>query len=232
MPILLAALLAAEASLDAGLGLHGERRAAISARAGDEDLRVSLGAMQFAGLQAPERQELSLGVETSRFRGELKIVPQSAGLLRAAAEAGVHFESWGLVLAARAASLGRTRLRGIGARVELEGSLTGSVRAGGSANAWALQLDTPPSADPWAAWGASTLDWGERWEAGIWISKDLGDFSLTPALSAARAAAFEARASMAAEFQLGPVKLRAEAALGRARQNIQGEVACGLTLTL
>src|SRR5437763_9120385 len=110
MPILLAALLAAEASLDAGLGLRGERRAAISARAGDEDLRVSLGAMQFAGLQAPERQELSLGVETSRFRGELTIVPQSAGLLRAAAEAGVHFESWGLVLAPRAASLGRTRL--------------------------------------------------------------------------------------------------------------------------
>src|SRR5438309_2715101 len=141
MLILLAALLAAEASLDAGLGLHGERRAAISARAGDEDLRISFGAAQFAGLQAPERQELSLGAESRLFRGELKVVPQSAGLLRAAAELGVHFESGGLVLAARAASLGRTQLRGLGARAELEGNLWEGIRAGGSATAWALQLD-------------------------------------------------------------------------------------------
>jgi hypothetical protein len=230
--MLLAALLAAEASLDAGIGLHGERRAAISARAGDEDLRISLGATQFAGPQAPERQELSFSAETPRFRGELKVVPQSAGLLRAAAEVGVHSESWGLVLAARAASLGRTSLRGIGARAELEGNLAEGTRAGGSATAWALHLDAPPSADPWTAYGAATLDWGDRWEAGVWLSKELGDLSLTPALALAQSTAFEARASLTAELQWGPVKLRAGAALGRARGNVQGELACGLTLTL
>src|SRR4051794_36758102 len=107
MLALVAALLAAEASLDAGLSLHGERRAGLSARAGDEDLRLSLGAWQFGGPQAPERQELALGIATPAFRAELKVVPQSAGLFRAAAEAGVHSGTLGLVLAARTASLGR-----------------------------------------------------------------------------------------------------------------------------
>jgi hypothetical protein len=232
MLFLLAALVAAEASLDAGVGLHGERRTAISARAGDEELRISLGAAQFSGLQAPERHELSVSAETPLFRGELKVVPVSAGLLRVAAEAGVHSETMGLVLAARAVSLGRTSLRAIGARAELEGTLTEGVRAGGSATVWALQLDAPRSADPWAAYGAATLDWGERWEAGAWISKELGDVSLTPGLSAAQSTALEARASFAAEIQLGPVKLRVEAALGRARSALQGDVACGLTLAL
>jgi hypothetical protein len=232
MLVLLAALVAAEASLDAGLGLHGERRAAISARAGEEDLRISLGAAQFSGLQAPERQELSVSAETPLFRGELKVVPLSAGLLRLAAEVGVHSETMGLTLAARAASLGRTNLRAIGARAELEGKLAEGVRAGGSATVWALQLDAPPSADPWAAYGAATLDWAERWETGAWISKELGDVSLTPGLSAAQTTALEARASLTAEIQLGPVKLRVEAALGRARSALQGDVACGLTLAL
>ena len=82
MLLLLAALLAAEASIDAGVGLRGERRASIGARAGDEDLRVSLAAMRFAGPQAPEREELSVAAETEHLRGEFKVVPMSAGLLR------------------------------------------------------------------------------------------------------------------------------------------------------
>jgi hypothetical protein len=232
MPFLLAALLAAEASLDAGVGLHGERRAGIGARAGDEELRVSLGALQFTGPLAPERHELSFAAETPHFRGELRVVPGSAGLLRAAGELGVHSATWGLVLAGRAASLGRTQLTGVGARAELEGQLAEGLRAGGSAAAWALHLDAPRSADPWAAWGAATLDWGERWEVGAWLAKEWGDLSLTPALGVAQAGALEGRASVTAELQLGPIKLRAEAAIGRARGILQGEIGGGLTLAI
>src|ERR1700736_3110718 len=164
MLVLLAALLAAEASIDAGVGLRGERRASIGARAGDEDLRVSLGAMKFAGPQAPEREELSLAAETPHVRGEFKMVPMSAGLLRAAAELGVHSGTWGFVLVGGAASLGRLQLRAAGARAEVEGGLGEGVRAGGSFAAWALKLDAPRSKDPWGDWGNATLDWGERWE--------------------------------------------------------------------
>ncbi|TMA28967.1 MAG: hypothetical protein E6J78_04545 [Deltaproteobacteria bacterium] len=232
MLLLLAALLAAEASIDAGVGLRGERRASIGARAGDEDLRVSLAAMRFAGPQAPEREELSVAAETEHLRGEFKVVPMSAGLLRAAAELGVHSGTWGFVLVGRAASLGRRQLRAAGARAEVEGELAEGMRAGGSFAAWALQLDAPRTSDRWGDWGKATLDWGERWELGAWLSKEMGDLSLTPALSLAQSTALEGRASLQAELQLGPVKLRAEAAVGRARSLLQGEVGCGLVLGL
>src|SRR5258708_805898 len=172
MLLLIAALIAAEisdeariaeASLQAGLGMRGERRAELSARAGAEGISMVLGVTQSAGPQSPEREELLLGFESPAWRGELRLVPRSAGLTRGAAELGVHFETWSLVLAGRAASLGRTSMKGIGARFELESGPLEGIRAGASLSGGAVGRAAPRSADPWVAWGAATLDWGQRW---------------------------------------------------------------------
>ena len=224
MLLLFAALLGAgdpvaEFSLSASAGTRGERRAEAIARAGDADLSLTLGAAQLAGPLAPDRQEVLLGAQAGVLRGDLRVVPQSGGLFRAGGELGVHFETVGLILGARTASLGSTLLRGAGARLELEGQLDDGLRAGFSASAWALQLDAQTPRGAWLNWGNTTLDWAQRWETGVWLAREFGElFSLTPALSVAQPAqegAFEARASLALEVPLGPVKLRVEPALVR-----------------
>ena len=108
----LALLAAADFALLAGAGSRGERRVEATAHAGSEGLGLTLGAAESEGPQAPQRQEVLLGAEGGVVKGELRVVPQSAGLLRVGAEAGVHFESISLVLGARTASLGRMQLRG------------------------------------------------------------------------------------------------------------------------
>jgi hypothetical protein len=209
----------AEFSLNAAAGTRGERRAEAIARASGSGLSLTLGAIDFGGISAPERQEILLGAQAGVIRGELRLVPQSAGLFRAGAELGFHFETVGLVLSARTASLGRMQLRGAGARLELEAGLAEGVHGGLSASAWALQLDAPAMRHAWLSYGLSTLDWAQRWETGAWLSIDFGDlFALTPSLSAAQPAqpnTFEARASLALEVPLGPIKLRAESAVAR-----------------
>lgn len=242
MLLLFAALLAAgdpvaEFSLSAAAGTRGERRAEAVARAGDADLTLTLGAAELSGPLAPDRQEVLLGAQSGVLRSELRVVPDSAGLFRAGGEVGVHFETVGLVLVARTASLGSAQLRAAGARVELEGQLADDVRAGLSASAWALQLDAASSRDAWVRWGNSTLDWAQRWETGAWLSQDFGElFSLTPALSVAQPAqpgAFEARASLAAEVPLGAVKLRAETAVARQWPELwMLDVVAGVSLAL
>src|SRR5437588_670793 len=162
--MLLALLAAADFAFLAGAGSRGERRVEATAHAASEGLGLTLGASESEGPQSPQRQEVLLGAETGVLKGEVRMVPQSAGLLRIGAEAGVHFESISLVLGARTASLGRTELRAAGGRVEVEGQLSDEVRAGLGASVWALQLDGPAKADPWTAWGNATLDWAQRWE--------------------------------------------------------------------
>src|SRR5947208_16325769 len=115
----LALLAAADFALLAGAGTRGERRVEAVAHAATDDLGLTLGASTSEGAQAPQRQEILLGGERGPVKAELRVVPGSAGLFNAKAEAGVHFESFGLVLAARTASLGRTELRGAGARLEV-----------------------------------------------------------------------------------------------------------------
>ena len=224
MLLLFAALLAAgdpaaEFSLTAAAGTRGERRADAIARAGDADFALSLGGAQLSGPLAPDRQELFVGAQAGVVRGELRLVPQSSGLFRAGGEVGVHFETVGLILGARTATLGHTQLRGAGARLELEGQLEDDLRAGISAQLWALQLDAESPREAWVRWGNTTLDWAQRWETGLWLSQEFGElFTLTPALSVAQAAqegVFEARGSLALEVPLGAVKLRFESALAR-----------------
>ena len=224
MLVFIAALLAAgdpvaEFSVSAAAGTRGERRAEALARAGDADLSLTLGAATLSGPLAPDRQEVLVGAQAGVVRGELRVVPQSSALFRAGGEVGVHFETVGLILGARTASIGRSEMRGAGARVELEGQLDDGLRGGFSASAWALRLDTPTPRDAWLRWGNTTLDWAQRWETGVWIAWEAGELlSLTPALSVAQPAqegAFEARASLSLEAPLGPVKLRAESAVAR-----------------
>ena len=214
----LALLAAADFALLAGAGSRGERRVEATAHAASEGLGLTLGAAESEGPQSPQRQEVLLGAESGAAKGELRVVPQSAGLFRLGAEAGVHFESISLVLGARTASLGRMQLHGAGARLEVEGQLTDEVRAGLGASAWALQLDGPARSDPWTAWGNATLDWAQRWEIGAWASRDFFDsLSVAPSLSVSQPAqaGFELRTGFALELPAGPLKLRAAASVAK-----------------
>lgn len=207
-----------EASVRAVASSRGEGRAEISARTAADGFAVTLGAAESAGVGAEQRQEISVGVESGAFRGAARLVPQLGGLLRVAGEAGVHFDSWGLVLDARTASIGLTRFGAAGARLEVDGELAEAVHAGASAAASLLWLDAPPSADPWTRFGTTTLDWAQRWDAGGWMSFDLGPIALTPAAAVAQPAhdgAFEARGSLAVEVRIGPARIQVEAAGAR-----------------
>ena len=192
---------AANFAFTASAGTRGERRADAVARAESDEVSLTLGAADFGGPQAPQRQEVLLGARYGHLQAEARAVPS----LRASLDLGLHFETVSLVLDARAGSLGRTSLRAAGARIELE-----SEHAGASAAVWALQLDGPARRDPWTAWGNATLDWAERWEVSGWVSRDFFDsFSLAPSLSLSQpaAAGFEARCSLSLEVPAGPVKL-------------------------
>ena len=208
-------LIAAEFALAAGAGSRGEQRAEMTAKASSDDLTLSLGAATFSGPQAPQRQELALGVQAGVFKGEIRAVP----IERIKAEIGLQFANLSVGLAVRRASFERMDLRGAGARVELEGDLTDGIHAGLSASAWALQLDAPSGADAWLRWGLKTTDWAQRAEIGAWLSRELGEhLCLTPSISLAQSAqpgVYEARASLVFEMPLGPVKLRAEPAVAR-----------------
>src|SRR3954469_10922406 len=103
-------LIAAEVSLAAGAGSRGEQRAEMTARASSDDLTLTLQAGTFSGAEAPQRQDLALGLQVGVFKADLRAIPPAAGLQGLAAEAGVHFETVGLVLNARTASLDRARL--------------------------------------------------------------------------------------------------------------------------
>ncbi|MCA1827413.1 MAG: hypothetical protein ABR567_03575 [Myxococcales bacterium] len=233
----LALLAAADFALLAGAGTRGERRVEATAHAVSEDFGLTLGASTSEGPQAPQRQQILFGAERGVIKGELRIMPKSAGLLEVAAESGVHFESISLVLGARTGSLGRMQLRGAGARLELEGQLTDEVRAGLGASAWALQLDGGARGDPWTAWGAATLDWAQRWEAGAWISRDFFDsLSVAPSLSVSQPAeaGFEIRSGVAFELPAGPIKLRAGASVAKMwpQEMWMTDLTLGVSMTL
>ena len=241
MLVLLAALLAAdvdnvEATVRAVASSRMEGRAEVSARAASDGISLTIGASESAGASAVQRQELFAAVEADAFRAEARIVPQLGGLFRLAAQAGVHFDSWGLVLDGRTASLGATQLHALGVRLELETAFADDLHAGLSGAAWALQLDAPPLADPWSRYGSATLDWAQRWETGAWASFDIGALSLAPSLSLSRPPqdTFEAHAALAIEAQAGPAKLRVEAGAGRlfAQQLTLVDVSAGITLSL
>jgi hypothetical protein len=228
----------AEASVRAAASSRGEGRAEVSARASADGVALTIGASESASIKAPQRQEILFGIEAGPLRGEARVVPQLAGLLRIAAELGVHSGTWGLVLGGRASSLDATEMRAVGVRLEVEGQLAEELHAGASAAVWALQLDAPPSADPWTRYGMATLDWCQRWEAGVWAARDLGPVSLTPSLSVSQPpqeGAYEARGSLAVEVQLGPAKLRVDAGAARLwamEQMWMVDVTAGVTMSL
>ena len=249
MPLLLAALLAAASAADeeaqiadftvaAGGGTRGERRAEASAKAGISSLWASLGAAESQGPRAPLRQEILLAAQAGIARADLRVVPGSGDLTRLSGELGVHFETLGLIVGGRTASLGRTQMNGAGARLELEGELREGLRAGLSAAFWLLSLQAPPRRDPWNAFGMSTLDWPQRAEIGLWTSEELGAVSLAPSLSLslpAQPGSFESRAALALEIQLGPVRARAEAAVARQTGPLElwmMDVSAGATMSL
>src|SRR5260221_7624881 len=159
-------LIAAEFSVVAGAGSRGEQRAEMTAKASSDDLTLTLGAADFAGPQAPQREEIAFGAQVGVFKADLRAVPPAAGLQRVSAELGVHFETVSLVLGARTASLDRMDLRGAGARVEIEGQLDDEIRAGLSASVWALEMSAPGASRAWLEWGMRTTDWAQRAELG------------------------------------------------------------------
>jgi hypothetical protein len=205
---------AAEAAFIVAAGTRGERRIEISAKTTKDKLSFSLGAVESGGPDADQRQELIAGVEAGPLKVEGRFVPWSSGLLRAAAEAGVHFGAFGFVLGGRTATYGRYEMRGAGARLELETAPAETLHAGLTGSIWVLELDAPKSADAWGSYAKTTLDWAQRWEAAAWASKDLGAIAVAPAFSLSQPpqpSALEARGSLGLEVQIGQAKLRAEA---------------------
>lgn len=197
-------LAAAEVAASASGSSRGESRAEVSLRMDG----LAFGAAQTEGAQAPLRTELLFGAESEIFKGELRIVPGSAGLFKAAGELGVHFESLGLVLAGRSASLGRYQLRALGARLELEKEIFQDVHAGAAASAWALRLEAPRVRNPWNSYGRATLDWPESWELSLWVESVSVSMSGSPQ-------GLQGRAAIGSDVTVGPVKLRAEAGAQR-----------------
>src|SRR5437763_17131701 len=109
---------AGEVAASAAGSSRGEQRAEVTAKLDD----VSLGVAESEGPSAARREELIATARDGMLKGEFHLVPGSAGMFRAAAEAGVHFEPVGLVLGARTVSLARMQLRAVAARLELEGA--------------------------------------------------------------------------------------------------------------
>lgn len=202
--MLLVLVAAAEVAASASGSSRGESRAEVSFRMDG----LTFGASQTEGAQAPLRTELLLGAESEILKTELRVVPGSAGLFRAAGEVGVHFEPLGLILAARSASLGRYQLRAVGVRLEGEKEILEDVHAGAAASAWALSLEAPKVRNPWHSYGRATLDWPESWELSLWVE------SVSLALSGSPQG-LQGRAALGSEVTFGPLKLRAEAGAQR-----------------
>ena len=243
MLMILAVLLAAEvepgneASVTAGIGLHGERKAELAARTSSATFTLEIGASRATGPLAPERDELRLALKKPAWHAELKGVPGGAGLWRAGLEAGVQFEPIGFILDLRAAEIGPRSMRGAGLRAELEGELLEDLHGGLGVGVWLLDLRTPATAaNAWALWGQTTLDWAQKAAVEGWLSRELGPLSLTPglALCAPASGGAEARGSLAVEIPLGPLRLKAGGGLGHRFPTGEsyGEVEAGLTLSL
>ena len=202
--MLLALLAAAEIGVAGSGSSRGETRAEVTMRAEG----LAFGAAELEGAAAPRRTELLFGAEEDWFRGEVRVVPGTAGLFKIAGEAAAHFESLGLILSARSAGIGKYQLRAAGARIELEKEISGHFRAGASASAWALSLEAPKTKDPWSSYGRATLDWPESWEVGAWFESASMSLSGSPQ-------GLQSRGAIGDEVAVGPVKLRAEAGLQR-----------------
>jgi hypothetical protein len=228
---------AAEAAFTVAAGTRGERRIEVLAKTSKDGLSFSLGAVESGGPDADQRQELIAGMEAGALRIEGKLVPWSAGLLRAAAEAGIHFGPLGLVLGGRAAAFGRYQMKGGGARLELETAVNEALHAGLTGSVWVLALEAPKIPDAWGTFAKNTLDWAQRWEASAWASKDLGAISLAPAFSVSQPpqpGALEARGSLGLELQVGQAKLRAEAGAAKLWPQEQWlfDLSAGMTMAL
>jgi hypothetical protein len=228
---------AAEAAFTVAAGTRGERRVEVLAKTSKDGLSFSLGAVESGGPDADQRQELIAGMEAGALRIEGKFVPWSAGLLRAAGEAGVHFGPLGLILSGRAAAFGRYEMKGGGARLELETAFNEALHAGLTGSVWVLALEAPKIPDAWGTFAKNTLDWAQRWEASAWASKDLGAFALAPAFSVSQPpqpGAMEARGSLGLELQVGQAKLRAEAGAAKLWPQEQWlfDLSAGMTMAL
>jgi hypothetical protein len=226
----------AEASCSVAAGTIGERHIEVAARTLRDGVGFALGAVEMGGPGSAQRQELMAGVSLGVFKAEARFVPWSSGLLRVSGEAGVHFDTLGLILVGHTASIGKTSMQAAGARVEYENSFDEQWHYGASAGASALSLDAPKSKDAWGAYSKSTLDWVSRWDVSAWVSRDLGSFSLSPSASVAQPpqdGAFEIRGALALEIQLGAAKIRAESGVARLwPDQVLFDVSAGVTMQL
>jgi hypothetical protein len=84
----------------------------------------------------------------------------------------------------------------------------------------------------------ATLDWCQRWDAGVWVARDIGPVALTPSFALSQPpqnGAYEARGSLAVEVDLGPARLRADAGAARLfgpEQMWMFDVSAGVTMSL
>ena len=233
------------AEFEARASARGEQTARLTASAQLGAISLQAGAESAASPNAPLRHAALMGVGFSFDDWQLelsgKLAPPQTGAdgytgelaLRREAELGsaalslsAHGSSW-----VSCGGCVAEQLNALGAAAELEARLPLSVRGGLRAAVYRVELkavdaNAAPAPGrsnkvyrpgPWDRFGASTLDWPERWEVGAQAARPWGPLSTTLTASVGAPASDGALATRAG--------LRIEAALGPATAAIAGAVA-------
>lgn len=211
----------AQAELELATGRQGERRVEVLARAAANGVTLVAGMESRSSDLSPERRAAILGAEIGAkgltWEAEIRAAPETHGLRRFAAKLAARGEAVGLALLVRDEALGQVQLRAAGLSLDAESALSDSVAVAISAAAWATNLTGPRGKhDPWAAFGAATLDWAERWEVSFGTRHKLGLLTAAPAVAVSQPAqdgALSARAGLGLELALGAARLSAGAAI-------------------
>jgi hypothetical protein len=249
---------AGRAEIEARATAQGEQALKVGGTFELDPIEARFGVESLGGARAPLRHAASgafaVSIDGWSIEGEARASPPQAEADALAGTLGLRRELEG---AAATLSIGARRsdwlpcdacavqtLAGAGASIEGELAIAPGWRVDARAAAWALQLRgadrARPSAwtpGPWDRFGASTLDWPERWELGGTIRRSWT--AIAGALGASIGAppadgAIAARATAKLEASLGPGTAVLSAAVARLWPSGQllGELALSIGVRL
>ena len=235
-----AAALEGDTKLEARGSPTGDASMRLSASLHGPSLGFRLGAESAAGPAASLRHAVFGGATASAGPWEsdldLKLLPAQAGAGGLSGALAVRREwepaTLGLTVDARRSSWAvcavcpQRSLSAVGLAAEVTTGLPWKLKAGARAAAWSVELRGEKTAkaagssrssraevsevSPWDRYGASTLDWAERWDLGLRLERDLDVVMASIAISLgapAQDAALCQRASASVQRSFGRVSL-------------------------
>ena len=224
------------ASVQASVSGRGDRDLTLRARFRKSGIAVSAGAETVAGPAAPERRAAVLGLEAEAISGltvqiEARVMPEQQRVSSAGGELWLRHGWLSAGALARTTSFGSQQLVALGAGLEIAGEVLG-LESAVRATAWRLDLTAPRSRDPWNEFGQRTLDWADRWEAGLTLRRPLGPLALTASAGVAQSARWNlgGSAGAGAELQLGSVTLEAAFAAAQTGAGFVPQVSGGISV--